>query len=73
MGKRGAKQEYRATVIEELPRLLFRVELENRKQALCHVGGRMRRDFVRLLPGDRVMVELSPRDSGRGRIVCKEV
>lgn len=65
------KQEVAATVMEQLPRLLFRVELENRKQALCHVGGKMRRNFVRLLPGDRVTVELSPRDPARGRIVGK--
>ncbi len=65
------KQEVAATVIEQLPRMLFRVELENRKQALCHVAGKMRRNFVRLLPGDRVTVELSPRDPARGRIVCK--
>ncbi len=60
-----------ATVVEELPRLLFRVELDDRKQVLCHIGGKMRRNFVRILPGDRVTVEISPRDDGRGRIVCK--
>ena len=64
--------EMTGTVIEELPRLLYRVEIEGRKQTLCHVAGKMRRNFVRLLPGDRVRVELSPRDAGRGRIVCKE-
>jgi translation initiation factor IF-1 len=64
-------KERAATVIEELPRLLFRVELDGRKQVLCHIAGKMRRNFVRVLPGDRVAVELSPRDSGRGRIVCK--
>ncbi len=66
-----AGKERAATVIEELPRLLFRVELEDRKQVLCHVGGGKRRNFVRILPGDRVTVELSPQDPGRGRIVCK--
>ena len=70
MGNEG-KSEYAATVIEELPRLLFRVELDDRRQVLCHVGSKMRRNFVRLLPGERVTVELSPTDSGRGRIVCK--
>lgn len=71
MSRRDAKQEVAATVVEELPRLLFRVELEDRRQVLCHVAGKMRRDFVRIVPGDRVTVELSPLDSARGRIVCK--
>ena len=66
-----AKREVAATVLEELPRLLFRVELDDRQQVLCHLAGRMRRNFVRILPGDRVVVELSPRDAGRGRVVCK--
>jgi translation initiation factor IF-1 len=65
------KREVAATVVEELPRLLFRVELDDRTQVLCHLGGRMRRNFVRILAGDRVVVELSPRDATRGRIVCK--
>jgi translation initiation factor IF-1 len=69
--KDDPKREVAATVVEELPRLLFRVELDDRKQVLCHLGGRMRRNFVRILPGDRVVVELSPRDAGRGRIVCQ--
>lgn len=68
--KDDPKRELVATVIEELPRLLFRVELD-RKQILCHLGGRMRRNFVRIRPGDRVIIELSPRDTARGRIVCK--
>ncbi len=69
---RNPNAECRATVMEELPRRLFRVELENRRQALCHVAGKMRRNFVRLRPGDHVTVELSPRDAGRGRIVDKQ-
>ncbi len=64
-------REATATVIEELPRLLFRVELEDQRQLLCHLGGKMRRNFVRILPGDRVTVEISPRDGTRGRIVSK--
>jgi len=69
--KDDPKREVAATVVEELPRLLFRVVLDDRKQVLCHLGGRMRRNFVRILPGDRVVVERSPRDAGRGRIVCQ--
>jgi translation initiation factor IF-1 len=71
MSRQETNREWPATVLEELPRLLFRVELEDRKQVLCHLAGKMRRNFVRILPGDRVTVELSPRDGGRGRIVCK--
>ena len=63
--------EAEATVLEELPRLLFRVQMEGQKQVLCHLSGKMRKNFLRLLPGDRVVVELSPRDKGRGRIVSK--
>ncbi len=72
MARRDTKQELAATVLEQLPRLLFRVELEDRRQVLCHVTDKMRRNFVRLLPGDRVTVELAPRDAARGRIVCKQ-
>ncbi len=72
--ERGARNaEQKARVLEELPRLIFRVELEEgRRQVLCHLAGKMRRNFVRILPGDRVTVEISPVDGGRGRIVCKE-
>ena len=73
MSRQKPAQELAATVVEELPRLLFRVSLEDRRQLLCHVAGKMRRNFVRLLPGDRVRVEISPLDSARGRIVCKEI
>ena len=61
--------EVTATVLEELPSALYRVELENRQQVLAHPIGVVKRDFVRLRPGDRVRVELSPRDFTRGRIV----
>jgi translation initiation factor IF-1 len=62
-----------ATILEELPSLVFRVELEQRHTALAHAVGNAKRNFVRLLPGDRVEVELSPRDYSRGRIVRKLV
>ena len=61
--------EVTATVLEELPSALYRVELENRQQVLAHPIGVVKRDFVRLRPGDRVRVELSPHDFTRGRIV----
>jgi translation initiation factor IF-1 len=60
--------EVTATVLEELPNALYRVELESRRQVLAHAVGTVKRNFVRLLPGDRVGLELSPRDSTRGRI-----
>lgn len=58
-----------ATVVEELPRNLFRVVLENQQEVLAHPVGTVKRNFVRLLPGDRVEVELTPHDWTRGRIV----
>lgn len=57
------------TVLEELPSAIYRVELESRHQVLAHAVGTVERNFVRLLPGDRVRVELSPHDLTRGRIV----
>jgi len=60
-----------AIVREELPRLVFRVELENRQQVLAHAAGQPERNFMRLLAGDRVEVELSPHDVSRGRILRK--
>ena len=58
-----------ATVVEPLPNAMFKVELENKHQVLAHVSGKMRRHFIRILPGDKVLVELSPYDLTRGRIV----
>ena len=60
--------EVTATVLEELPNALYRVELENQQQVLAHPVGTVKRKFVRLRPGDRVRVELSPHDWTRGRI-----
>jgi translation initiation factor IF-1 len=63
----------RATVIEQLPNAVYRVELEDLSRVLAHVSARRNKDFLRLLPGDRVEVELSPLDLTRGRVVkrCK--
>ena len=63
------RESTRGKVIEELPRALFRVELEDHSRVLAHVSGRSNKDFLRLLPGDAVEVELSPLDPGRGRVV----
>jgi translation initiation factor IF-1 len=60
-----------ATVVEPLPNAMFKVELDNKHQVLAHVSGKMRRHFIRILPGDKVLVELSPYDLTRGRIVYR--
>ncbi len=60
-----------ATVIGERPRLVFEVLLPTRQKILAHLVGTVKRNFVRLVPGDRVEVELSPHDPGRGRITRK--
>ncbi|NLA58228.1 MAG: translation initiation factor IF-1, partial [Firmicutes bacterium] len=60
------------TVIEPLPNAMFRVELENGHKVLAHISGRMRMNFIRILPGDKVTVELSPYDLSRGRITYRK-
>ncbi|GAW90886.1 translation initiation factor IF-1 [Calderihabitans maritimus] len=63
--------EVEGTVIESLPNAMFRVELDNGHKVLAHVSGKIRMNFIRILPGDRVTVELSPYDLNRGRIVYR--
>jgi len=63
--------EVEGTVIEPLPNAMFRVELDNGHKVLAHVSGKIRMHFIRILPGDRVTVELSPYDLTRGRIVYR--
>jgi translation initiation factor IF-1 len=58
-------------VVETLPNAMFRVELENKHMVLAHVSGKMRKNFIRILPGDKILVELSPYDLSRGRIVYR--
>ena len=60
-----------AVVLETFPNAMFKVKLENDHQVLAHVSGRMRKNFIRILPGDKVAVELSPYDLNRGRIVYR--
>ncbi|MBV6515902.1 MAG: Translation initiation factor IF-1 [Planctomycetes bacterium] len=60
-----------ATVVEALPNAMFRVELENKQQVLCTVSGKMRMHYIRILPGDKVTIELSPYDLDRGRIIYR--
>lgn len=59
------------TVLETLPNAMFRVELESKHMVLAHVSGKMRKNFIRILPGDKILVELSPYDLSRGRIVYR--
>ena len=63
--------EVMATVVEPLPNAMFKVELESGHEALAHISGKMRKHFIRILPGDKVLVELSPYDLTRGRIVYR--
>ncbi|MBI5885658.1 MAG: translation initiation factor IF-1 [Deltaproteobacteria bacterium] len=59
------------TVVETLPNAMFRVELENKHVVLAHVSGKMRMHFIKILPGDKVTIELSPYDLTRGRITYR--
>ncbi|NLW90937.1 MAG: translation initiation factor IF-1 [Syntrophomonadaceae bacterium] len=63
--------EVEGIVLEPLPNAMFRVELVNGHKVLAHISGKMRMNFIRILPGDKVMVELSPYDLSRGRIIYR--
>lgn len=63
--------EVEGTVLEPLPNTMFAVELENGHRVLAHISGKLRMNFIRILPGDRVRVELSPYDLTRGRITYR--
>jgi translation initiation factor IF-1 len=63
--------ETEGTIIEALPNAMFRVELENKHIVLAHVSGKMRMNFIRIVPGDKVKLELSPYDLSRGRITFR--
>ena len=63
--------ELQGTVVESLPNAMFKVELENGYTILAHISGKIRMNFIKILPGDRVMVELSPYDLTRGRITYR--
>ena len=60
------------TVVELLPNTMFRVELPNKHRVLAHISGKMRLHFIRLLPGDKVMIEMSPYDLSKGRITFRQ-
>ncbi|GAA3067308.1 hypothetical protein GCM10010464_34400 [Pseudonocardia yunnanensis] len=71
MAKKDGAIEVEGRVVEPLPNAMFRVELENGHRVLAHISGKMRQHYIRILPEDRVVVELSPYDLTRGRIVYR--
>lgn len=71
MGKKDDAIELEGTVVEPLPNAMFRVELENGHKVLAHISGKMRMHYIRILPGDKVVVQLSPYDLTRGRITYR--
>ena len=71
MSEKEEALQVEGTVIEPLPNTMFRVELENGHKVLAHISGKMRMHYIRILPGDRVVVELSPYDLTRGRITYR--
>ena len=64
--------EVEGTVLEKLPNEMFRVELENKHVVLAHISGKLRMNFIRILPGDKVTVEMSPYDLSKGRIIWRD-
>ena len=71
MAKKEGALELEGTVVEALPNAMFRVELKNGHRVLATISGKMRQHYIRILPSDRVVVELSPYDLTRGRIVYR--
>ena len=64
--------EMEGTIIEKLPNAMFKVELENGHVVLAHISGKLRMNFIRILPGDKVKIELSPYDLNKGRIIWRD-
>ena len=71
MAKKEGSIELEGMITESLPNAMFRVELDNGHKVLAHISGKMRMHYIRILPDDRVVVELSPYDLTRGRIVYR--
>ena len=63
--------ELEGTIIESMPNAMFRVKLENDHEILAHISGKIRKNFIRILPGDRVKVEMTPYDLSKGRITFR--
>ena len=64
--------EITGKVIEKLPNAMFQVELENGHQVLAHISGKLRMNYIRILPGDKVTIEMSPYDLTKGRIIWRD-
>ncbi|MBU2598304.1 MAG: translation initiation factor IF-1 [Actinobacteria bacterium] len=71
MAKKEGKIEVEGKVLEALPNAMFRVELDSGHKVLAHISGKIRLHYIRILPGDRVIVELSPYDLTKGRIIYR--
>ena len=64
--------ELEGVVVEKLPNAMFKVELENGHQILAHISGKLRQNYIRILPGDKVTIEMSPYDLSKGRIIWRD-
>jgi len=64
--------ELEGTVVEKLPNAMFRVKLENDHEILAHISGKLRMNYIRILPGDKVTLEMSPYDLSKGRIIWRD-
>lgn len=64
--------EIEGTVVEKLPNAMFRVKLENDHEIIAHISGKLRQNFIRILPGDTVTLEMSPYDLSKGRIIWRD-
>lgn len=64
--------EVEGTILEKLPNAMFKVELENGHQIIAHISGKLRMNFIRIIPGDKVMLEMSPYDLSKGRITWRD-
>ncbi|MEW4412656.1 translation initiation factor IF-1 [Clostridium sp. AN503] len=64
--------EIEGTVIEKLPNAMFQVRLENGHEVLAHISGKLRMNYIRILPGDKVTIEMSPYDLSKGRIIWRD-
>ena len=74
-GKKMSKAdviEVAGVVVEKLPNAMFKVELENGHQILAHISGKLRQNYIRILPGDKVTIEMSPYDLSKGRIIWRD-
>ncbi|MFO7928161.1 MAG: translation initiation factor IF-1 [Candidatus Humimicrobiaceae bacterium] len=72
MSKKEGIIEAEGTILEALPNAMFRVELDNGHKVLAHISGKMRMHYIKILPGDKVKVEISPYDLSRGRITYRK-